>query len=104
MILSSLGLRERLVVRLAGVCGMRPGEIAGLCWRHIGEQSLRVEQRIYRGKLDTPKSDKGVRAVPLPQSVRDDSSNVYNKVGLERQLHAVQTLDNALQPAAQLAS
>jgi integrase len=187
MILSSLGLRERLVVRLAGVCGMRPGEIAGLCWRHIGEQSLRVEQRIYRGKLDTPKSDKGVRAVPLPQSVRDDisewrlisrnnlpddwvfpnergkplwintlwydhikapvldklglgwvnylvlrrsaitllnaqanadatiiaalcghrvdvSTNVYNKVGLERQLHAVQTLDNALQPAAQLAS
>jgi integrase len=182
IILSSLGLRERLIVRLAGVCGMRPGEIAGLCWRHINEQALRVEQRLYRGKLDTPKSEKGLRAVPLPQSVRDDinewrnisrntksddwvfanergkplwintlwydhikapvldklglgwvnylvlrrsaitllnaqanadatiiaalcghrvdvSTNVYNKVGLERQLAALQTLDNALSSA-----
>jgi integrase len=178
IILAALGLRERLSVKLAGICGMRPGEIAGLQWNNIGETALKVECRIYRGKIDTPKTAQSMRAVALPKSVTadinewrstsrntapdawvfptengkrplwintlwydhirptlkklgldwatyqvlrrsavtllnahgadgtivaaqcghsvDTSTNVYNKVGLERQLHAVQTLDNAL--------
>jgi hypothetical protein len=28
--LAILDLRERLIVKLAGICGMRPGEIVGL--------------------------------------------------------------------------
>jgi len=179
IILAALGLRERLIVKLAGICGMRPGEIAGLQWNNIEETALRVERRVYRGKIDTPKTHQSLRKVALPASVTadiaewrsmsrntlpddwvfpsdngkrplwintlwydhirptlkkmglewatyqvlrrsavtllnahgadstivaaqcghsvDTSTNVYNKVGLERQLHAVQTLDTALQ-------
>lgn len=177
-ILAVLDLRERLIVKLAGICGMRPGEIVALQWKDIGETSLTVERRIYRGKIDTPKTQHSTRAVALPKSVVidinewrtiarntapdawvfpsengktplwannawddkirptlnplglgwvnyqvlrrsavsllnaqgadgtivaaqcghtvDTSINVYNKVGIERQLAAVQTLDNAL--------
>jgi len=186
IILAALGLRERLIVKLAGICGMRPGEIAGLQWHDIQPTKLTVERRVYRGKIDTPKTQQSVRAVALPKSVNDDitewrntsrnttpdawvfptengksplwintlwydhirptlqklgldwatyqvlrrsavtllnahgadgtivaaqcghsvdtSTNVYNKVGLERQLAAVQTLDNALTSAPQRAS
>jgi integrase len=180
MMLASLGLRERLIVKLAGTCGMRPGEIVALQWQDLKETSLTVERRAYRGKIDTPKTHNSKRKVALPKSVVDDlnawrglsrntntdawvfpsengktplwannawydkirptlskiglgwvnyqilrrsavtllnatgadgtivaaqcghtvdvSTNVYNKVGIERQLAAVQTLDNLLQP------
>lgn len=60
-LLGALDLRERLVSRLAIFAGMRPGEIFGLKWRHIGEQGALIEQRIYRGKVGTPKSKRSVR-------------------------------------------
>ena len=60
-VLGALGLRERLLSRLAIFAGMRPGEIFGLKWRHIGEQGAVIEQRIYRGKIGTPKSKRSVR-------------------------------------------
>lgn len=182
IILAALDLRERLIVKLAGICGMRPGEVVALQWHDIKERSLTVDRRLYRGKIGTPKTHGSNRKVALPTSVVDDinawrgiapntnpeawvfpsengktplwannawydkirptlqklglawvnyqvlrrsavtllnatgadgtivaaqcghtvdtSTNVYNQVGLERQLAAVQTLDNALNPAA----
>ena len=183
--LAALDLRERLLVKLAGICGMRPGEIVALQWHDIKDTSLTVERRMYRGKIDTPKTQGSKRAVALPKSVVEDinewrltspntapdawvfpsengttplwannawydtirptltplglgwvnyqvlrrsavtllnaqgadgtivaaqcghtvdtSTNIYNKVGLDRQLAAVQTLDNALQITNHLA-
>jgi integrase len=60
-VLGALDLRERLLARLAIFAGMRPGEIFGLKWRHIGEQAVVIEQRVYRGKIGTPKSKRSVR-------------------------------------------
>jgi integrase len=179
LMLAALPLRERLIVKLAGVCGMRPGEVVALQWHDVSERSLTVVRRFYRGKIDTPKTRNSNRKVALPKSVVDDlndwreisrntqpdawvfpsengrtplwannawydkirptlttlglgwvnyqvlrrsavtllnatgadgtivaaqcghtvdvSTNVYNHVGLERQLQAVQTLDDALQ-------
>ncbi len=179
IMLAALDVRERLIVKLAGTCGMRPGEVVALQWHDLGEQSLTVVRRFYRGKIDTPKTRNSTRKVALPRSVRDDinewrsiahntlpdgwvfpsengktplwannawydkirptlstiglgwvnyqvlrrsavtllnatgadgtivaaqcghtvdvSTNVYNKVGIERQLAAVEALDNALQ-------
>ena len=51
-------LRERLIVRLAIFEGMRPGEIHALRWKVMGNNMIRVEQRVYRGVLDTPKNGK----------------------------------------------
>src|SRR5215831_11329820 len=72
-----LPLRERLIVKLAVLGGMRPGEIFGLkrchikrC--HIGNSEVSVSQRVYRGDIDTPKTTKSARKVALPEGLRRD--------------------------------
>lgn len=54
--LAALGLRERLILRLAYLVGLRPGEILALQWRHLSVDSARLDQRVYRGKVDTVKN------------------------------------------------
>jgi integrase len=51
---------------------MRPGEIFGLRRGHIGTSHARVCQRIYRGDIDTPKTEKSFRNVALPEGLRQD--------------------------------
>lgn len=60
-ILQVLGPREQLFVRFAIFSGMRPGEIIGLQWKHVHEDHVDIEQRIYRGKLDRPKTTRSKR-------------------------------------------
>jgi len=60
-VLAALELRDRLIVRLAVFSGMRPGEIFGLKWRHVGDDGAVIEQRIYRRKIGTPKTHRSVR-------------------------------------------
>lgn len=61
--LKVLELRERLIFRLAVLEGMRPGEILPLQLRHLHETWISIEQRVYEGKLDTPKGRRG-RTLP----------------------------------------
>jgi len=63
-----LELRERVIAHLAIICGMRPGEILALKRRHIAGDSrkLEIEQRLYRGDIDTPKTHKSTRTVAIP--------------------------------------
>jgi integrase len=70
-ILSVLGLREQLLVRLALFSGMRPGEILALQWQHVVDDHVEVRHRIYRGKLDRPKSERSKRAVALSSTTQD---------------------------------
>jgi integrase len=73
--LNALDLRERLVFRMAVFDGMRPGEILALRVGNLREQSVYVDQRLYRGNLDSPKGRKGkrtARTVALsPSTVAD---------------------------------
>lgn len=69
-ILKLLGQREQLVVRLAIFAGMRPGEIIGLQWKHVKEDHVEVEQRIYRGRIDRPKTSRSKRLVALSPDTR----------------------------------
>src|SRR5262245_20848514 len=70
-ILSVLGLREQLIVRLALFSGMRPGEILALQWKHVADDHVEVTQRLYRGKLDRPKSERSARNVALSPPTRE---------------------------------
>jgi integrase len=70
-ILSVLSLREQLIVRLALFSGMRPGEILALQWKHVVEDHVEVVHRLYRGKLDRPKSERSKRTVALSSTTRD---------------------------------
>jgi integrase len=70
-ILSVLGLREQLLVRLALFSGMRPGEILALQWKHVVDDHVEVVHRLYRGKLDRPKSERSKRTVALSLTTRN---------------------------------
>jgi integrase len=67
-ILSALGLREKLIVQLALFSGMRPGEILALQWKHVADDHVQIEQRLYRGKLDRPKTERSKRNAALSNS------------------------------------
>ena len=54
--LAKLDLRERLIWNLAVFGGLRPGEIFGLQRRHVQHNAVKIQQRVYAGELDTPKS------------------------------------------------
>ena len=72
MAFAALPPRERLIAKLAIVGGMRPGEIFALTWARVTETSAAVEQRVYRGLFDTPKTHHSVREAALAAGVRRD--------------------------------
>jgi integrase len=59
--LIKLDLRERLIFRLAVLGGMRPGEILAIRLGNIRKDSILIDQRVYKGNIDTPKGRKGKR-------------------------------------------
>jgi integrase len=69
-ILQVLDLREQTILRLALFSGMRPGEILALQWKHVAQDHVEVVHRLYRGKLDRPKSERSQRTVALSSTTR----------------------------------
>lgn len=65
-----LDIRERLIFRLAVCEGMRPGEIVGLQVGDFHGGMIHIERRIYRGKVDTPKSWRSRRRIPPTEATR----------------------------------
>jgi integrase len=64
-----LECRERLIVRLAIVAGMRPGEIFGLTWDRVGPDYADIRQRVYRGLIDRPKTVQSIRDAALSEGL-----------------------------------
>jgi integrase len=54
--------RERLIFRMAVFDGMRPGEILAIRLGNLHEDSVLINQRVYKGDIDTPKGRKGKRS------------------------------------------
>lgn len=69
--IGAVGIRERLILRLTYLVGLRPGETLALQWKHVSADSAVIEQRVYRGKLDTVKNQIP-RVVALPPAVMND--------------------------------
>ena len=69
--LDVLELREQLIVRLALFSGMRPGEILALQWKNVVKDHVAVVHRLYRGKLDPPKTERSKRKVALSSGTRE---------------------------------
>jgi integrase len=68
-VFASVDLRERLILKLAGIAGMRPGEIFGLKWANLEPPFAEIRQRVYRGDIDSPKSPKSIRKAALGESL-----------------------------------
>jgi integrase len=66
---SVLETREQLVCRLALIADMRRGEILGLKWRHARGDYIEIEQRLYRGQIDTPKN-KSARSAAVSEEIK----------------------------------
>jgi integrase len=66
--IDALDLRERVIDYLALFIGMRPGEILALQRKHVSEDcsSITIEQRLYRGDIDDPKTATSKRKVGIP--------------------------------------
>jgi integrase len=66
--IEALEQRERVIAHIAIFAGMRPGEILALQRRHINGDCTRVviDQRLYRGDIDTPKTTSSARTVAIP--------------------------------------
>lgn len=64
--------RERLVVKFAVLAGLRPGEILALQWQHLLDTHADIRQRIYRGRIDTPKTQRSTRNAVLSAGLLAD--------------------------------
>jgi integrase len=65
----ALGQRERLIAKLAILAGMRPGEIFALTWGRLAATHADIRQRVYRRKIDTPKTDNSYRQAALSEGL-----------------------------------
>src|ERR1017187_6941590 len=71
----ALDLRERLIAKLAILAGMRPGEIFALTWGRLTATHADIRQRVYRQKIDTPKTDNSYRQAALSEGVLAEIEN-----------------------------
>jgi len=66
--------RWRLLVRFLAQTGLRVGEVIALRWEDVdlGTRRVSVRRRLYRGRLDAPKSSYGIRQVPISTRLAQD--------------------------------
>jgi integrase len=86
-VFSVLEVRERLIVKLAILAGMWPGEIFGLTWERVQGRFAEIRQRVYRGKVDTPKTTNSIRKVALPEGLLSDIDS-WRELSLDTDLEA----------------
>ena len=80
-LLDALYGRDRLILRLFVLCAFRPGELFALRWRCFANNSLRIEEAVYRGKLGSPKTKGSSAEVALPNSLAADLAQWYEDNG-----------------------
>lgn len=83
----ALNQRERLIVKMAVLSGMRPGEIFGMTWGRLQGKHAEIRQRIYRGHVDTPKTAKSVREVALSNGLLSEIDE-WRRVSLDSRADA----------------
>jgi integrase len=66
-LLEALSLLPKTMAGLAIVSGLRRGELFALRWRDIDQQArlLTVREAVYDGVFSTPKTEAGMRQIPL---------------------------------------
>lgn len=67
---ATLPIRERLMLRIALVLGLRPGEILALRWNDVCPHSLRVDEGTVDGKVYDPKTESSVDHVWMPPEIK----------------------------------
>ena len=68
-LLSCLHGRDHLIARLFITCGFRPGELFVLRWDDWEPGLLRVDESVWRGEIEEPKTKASFGYVTLPKSL-----------------------------------
>ena len=76
LIEAAKGRRVQTAILLAGFCGLRQSEIAGLMWRDVDGDALTIARQYQRKRgggtqFDDPKTEAGIRVIALPAPVVD---------------------------------
>jgi integrase len=81
--INALELRERVIAYLAIFGGIRPGEILARQRRHVSGDCRKVgiDQRLYRGDIDTPKTTSSTRTVAIPPKTANQLQEWMGLVG-----------------------
>jgi integrase len=79
---AALDQRERLIVKLAILAGLRPGEIFGLRWGHISKTHADIRQRVYRGEVDSPKTSNSIRKAALSSGLVEEME-LWREISLD---------------------
>jgi integrase len=66
---SVLARRERLIAKLAVLAGLRPGEIFALTWGEMNSTYVNIRQRVYKGIVDSPKTENSMRQAALSEGL-----------------------------------
>lgn len=69
-VLKRLEGRDRLIAMLASLMAMRAGEVFGLMWGDYDGDTIHIMRRVYRGKLDEPKTEASNALLPVPRIVK----------------------------------
>jgi integrase len=72
-LLDALPPLARTMVGVAVLTGLRRGELFALRWKalDLANAHLTVQEAVYEGAFDTPKTAAGVRRVPVPEAAVD---------------------------------
>ena len=65
-------LRELVILKLAIVAGMRPGEILALRRGSVNEVRVKIRERVYKGDIASPKTDKSIREAAVSKGLWQD--------------------------------
>jgi len=70
----ALGATDRVLYVTAAMAGLRQGELLALRWEDVDWTAglLRIRRSYSRGRLGTPKTRRGNRAVPMADRVAAD--------------------------------
>ena len=69
---NAVDLRERVVLKLAVIAGMRCSEIFGLRRGRVKNGHVEIVERVCRRDIDTPKTEKSVREAAVSRSLQED--------------------------------
>lgn len=61
--------RDNLIMRLLLFCGLRPGELFALRWDDWEPGALQIDERIWQGRLSSPKTRRSASYVALPEGL-----------------------------------
>jgi integrase len=110
-LLAEVPAEWRLFFEFLAHTGLRIGEAVALTWADVdfGKRRVHVRRRLYRGRLDAPKSRYGRRAIPLSETLSralwrlrgaaSDEAPVFT-TGAGKMVDASNLMSRVLKPAA----